>query len=867
MKPSPRISAQVRKLRKQSSLGTHVIKEPLLSPPASRAKSRKLSGAASKPDRTIAESKLIWLDWFKSQDWTPFPFQEKVWQAYLNGESGLLSVPTGSGKTYAAFGGPFIDLLSYEPLDSAQPLVAIYISPLKALVRDIAQALMKPISDLKLPYHVEIRTGDTSQAARARLRERLPHILITTPESFGLLLAEKDAEARLSGVRALVVDEWHELLGTKRGSLLELTVARLREFAPHLKTWALSATIANLPTAAKVAVGLSQKPTLIAEKLKRTVRIDSILPASKQNFPWYGHSGLRLADDVVAQIDTNVSTLIFTNTRSQAERWFHELLRRRPDWESILALHHGSIDRAERERVENGVKSGALRVVVATSSLDLGVDFPQVEKAIQIGSTKGLARALQRAGRAFHQPGKSTVLTVLPTNQMEILEVAALRTGLAAGELENREPLKAPLDVLVQFVLNCAFGRGFRVEKLLQTVQSTYSFSDVSAATFDRIKEFTVLGGTALQAYPQFQKLVEVDGRFVFANPRVARLHRLNMGTILSDGGVLVKFPKGQTLGVIDESFIAKIKPGQSFQFSGRTLQLIQLRDMNALVRLSKAKDVTSSVWNGTLFPISAVLSKYLRQEVAQLSEDLDQSHSSPEQVAFRPAALIQRRLSQIPAMNELLIETMTSRDGHHLFIYPFEGRLVHEGLGHLLAFRLSQLKRNTISVSATDYGFELLAAEPFGDVAEIKPKLTDVAHLETDIQESLNFPELAKRAFREVARVSGLIQQGIPGKNKSIRQLQMSSSLLFDVFKKYEPDHPLLYQAEQDVRTNQLQLERLTRVMEQIAERKFILRRLDSLTPFSFPLYLERVKSRLSTESLEDRIERIRSDFARQYS
>ena len=841
MRPQSRISRQIRGIKKSQTERA-----------AELAKRRQTISFEPLP-REEAEKR--WLDWFSQNGWAPFAFQTEAWDEYLKGRSGLISVPTGSGKSYAAFGGPLIDLLS-NPTDK---LAIVYVSPLKALARDLQINLTKPITEMGLPFQVELRTGDTTAAAKARMREKLPQILVITPESLALLLTETEWRTRMGGVRAIVLDEWHELLGTKRGSLLELTLARLRTAAPEARTWALSATIANLETAAEVAVGRDVKPVLIREKLDRPVEIRSILPPSLGAFPWFGHSGLGLAKHVVDHLNPAVSTLLFTNTRSQAERWYSELQARKPEWRPIMALHHGSLDRAERERVEEGVKQGHLRLVVATSSLDLGVDFPQVEKVIQIGSTKGLARALQRAGRAFHRPGQTTSLLVCPTHLMEVVEISALRQGLASGAIEEREPLHLPLDVYVQFLLNSAYGEGFTREQALAWARSTYSFSSLSEADLDWTIKFITEGGYALSAYPQFKKLTNVDGHYRFVDRRAARMHKMNMGTILSDSGVLVKFPKGKPLGTIEESFISKLRPGDHFQFGGKTLKLIHVRDMTAMVRLGRASEVVTPVWTGTNLPISRSLSKFMRLELDRLG---DESKASPEVEAFRPAAKIQERISRLPASDEVLIESWKNRDGHHLFVFPWEGRLVHEGLGHLAAFRLARSKPNTFSVSANDHGFELLSAEPAGDLEAIREALTSIDGLEDDIEASLNYPELAKRAFREIARVAGLIFQGIPGQPKTTRHLQMSSSLLFDVFQKYEPDHPLLMQAFREVYDRQLQIERLTSVMKELGRRKWIFQEVGQPTPFGFPLLIERMRSSLTTMSLEERIARLQRQW-----
>ena len=565
------------------------------------------------------------------------------------------------------------------------------------------------------------------------------------------------------------------------------------------------------------------------------------------------------------------------------------MLEKRPDWENLLALHHGSLSLSERERVESAVKEGALKVVVATSSLDLGVDFPSVKRVIQIGSVKSFVRAIQRAGRAFHSPGQSTRLDLLPTQLIEIFEAESLRLGFSEASsldastatassaktilAESRHPIREPLDVLVQFILNSAFNEGFDPEVLFEIIRTAHSFRELSEETYTWALEFVTTGGLSLSAYSQFHKLIWNEDRLVFADRRASLQHKINMGTIVSGTGIQVKFARGTSLGTVDEGFITRLKPGSVFYFGGKNLKLLQLRDMTALVRLAppikKRGDVNLPVWTGTSLPMSSLLSGYLRKELGSFnsasdksSEALTPQSSSREAEFLKPFLATQAKLSHIPRSSEVLIESTQSKDGHHLFVFPFEGRLVHEGLGHLMAFRLSQLQRNSFSISANDYGFELLSTEPPGTQEQIQQAMTNTERLEVDIESSLNYPELAKSAFREIARVSGMIFQGFPGKKKTTRHLQMSSSLLFDVFRRYEPEHPLLLQAYRDVRQNQLQISRLVSAMKRIEISQLKFKTPEHITPMAWPLYIERMRTSLTNEKLEDRIARMQSKW-----
>lgn len=805
-----------------------------------------------------------WHAWFLRQGWTAFPFQIDAWRAFEAGRSGLVAVPTGSGKTYAAVGGPLLSVMS-RPMRGRDPgLTLLYITPLKALARDIAQAIQRPLDDLGWPIAVDLRTGDTSPTARRKFKEHLPHILVTTPESLAILLTDRGWEDRMHGVQAIVLDEWHELMGTKRGSLLELTLARLRSIAKGARVWALSATIANLEEAASVAVGAGDQAQIICADLPRHIRLHCLLPESIQRCPWFGYSGLRLLPEVVDQIDITRSTLLFTNTRSHAERWFQAILEAKPEWSSLMALHHGSLDQDERQRVEAGIKSGSLRLVVATSSLDLGVDFPPVENVIQIGSAKSIARAIQRAGRAFHRPGQATLVQLCPTNVMEILEASALREGMQDGVLEERIAPEKPLDVLVQCLLNASFNEGFDPAELLEQIRSARSFTAVTDEEYAWALQFIRSGG-ALASYPEFRKVEIVEGRYRFVSADAARRHRMNIGTILSDSGVTVQVRGGARLGMIDEMFIAKLRPGDVIQFGGRTVEFLQMRDMTAYVKPARRRRPVAAVWSGTILPLSVQLSAYLRREVDRLREAVEGADPpSPEIRALLPIARMQSSRSRIPSAAQTLIERCRTAEGHHLFVYTWEGWSVNEGLGHLAAYRLSQLRPNTIAVSATNYGFELLSTEPLGNDGEIHRALTLPEGLEEDIHASQNFPELAKRAFREIARVAGLVYQGTPSARKTARHLQMSASLLFDVFRQYEPSHPLLAQAFREVSKQQLQIDRLRGLMRRMEEQEMVIVPIPRLTPFAFPLYVERIKSRLSTEQLEQRVARLQREVFR---
>ncbi|MBI1190270.1 MAG: ligase-associated DNA damage response DEXH box helicase [Tepidisphaera sp.] len=808
--------------------------------------------------------------WFASKGWTPWEFQRDCWRAYLAGRSGLVQVATGSGKTYAAYLGPLAELIrdSRSPAGLSPGLKIIYVTPLRAVSRDIELALREPVDELDTGLIVESRTGDTSSSVRARQRERLPHVLVTTPESLTLLLTRPDARAQLGGVRCVILDEWHELLASKRGSQTELAMARLRELSPMCRTWALSATLPNALEAARAAVGAPRRtalergatqtadPVVIRADMDRPVVIDSILPREGLRLPLAGHLGLVMVQEVAAALDPREPTLIFTNTRSQAERWFHALLAIRPEWTELAALHHGSIDRAERERVEAGLKSGAIRIVVATSSLDLGVDFAPVERVLQIGSPKGIARLVQRAGRSSHRPRTPCRVTCVPTHALELIEIVAARDALSRGEVEPRDAIVAPLDVLTQHMVTCALGGGFEPEALYDEVRRAWSFRDLSRNDFDWCLAQVRHGGEALKAYPDYRRVEEDNGRMVVKSPRIAQLHRFNVGTITGDSTVEIRFLGGRSLGRIEENFIAGLSEGQKFVFAGKVLRYVMFQDMVAYVRPGYGQAHLTPIWGGTRLPISESLSRAIRQTL----EELGQGRADCAELAHAlPVAAIQQRESIIPAARDVLIEITRTREGTHAFVFPFEGRLVHGGLAAIIALRLTRQRKATFSIAANDYGFEILSAEDVPFETLLTPELFSVTNLAADAAESAGTSLLAKLQFREVARVSGLVIQSMPGRARSGKQLQANSSLIYDVLSEFDPGNLLLAQARREVMERHFEESRLGRTCQRLSEghlRIVVTRR---PTPLSFPLLIERQAGRLSSETILERVQRMR--------
>ncbi|MFN5946207.1 MAG: ligase-associated DNA damage response DEXH box helicase [Phycisphaerae bacterium] len=802
--------------------------------------------------------------WFAHNRWTPWQFQRDAWSAYADGKSGLVQVPTGSGKTYAAFLSPLMQLMAEDrrtPLDASR-LRILYVTPLRAVTRDIELALKRPVDDLKLPFRVESRTGDTSSATRAKQRTRMPEVLVTTPESLALLLTREDAADQFSQLACIIVDEWHELLVSKRGTLLELSLTRLREFAPSMRTWGMSATLPNSDDALRTLVGTQdQNAVVVRGDMSRAINVRAIIPDDLSRLPWAGHLGLNMLPDVLKELSLDVPTIVFVNTRSQSERWFAAISFQRPDWVDRMALHHGSLDREERERVEAGLKTGDIRIVVATSSLDLGVDFSPIEKVVQIGSPKGIARVIQRAGRASHRPNADCEIACVPTHHLELVEIAAARQSIAAGEVEARHAMSAPLDVLAQHLVTCALGGGFREDQLFDHVRRAWSYRHLKREEFGWAMHLVCEGGV-LHAYPQFRRITRCeDGVCRVLNKRIAQTHRMNVGTIVADGTLDIVYNTGRRLGTIDENFITNLRAGQRFVFAGKTLQFIEIRDCVVFVKPATGNVATTPIWAGTKLPISESLAAGMRDALEQLCAGVADS-APAELLAARQLAQTQLRFSRIPAHDELLIETAQSREGSHLFVFPFEGRLVHAGLAAILALRLARRVQGSFSISVNDYGLEILSAESYPFKELFGPSLFSSESLTDDAAASVNMSQLAKVAFREIARVAGLVLQNIPGAKKTGKHVQASSTLIFDVLAQFDPQNMLLEQARREVLDRHFEGSRLGRCMSRLAQAKIVMVETQRFTPLSFPLVVEREAAKLSTEDVLARLRKMREQW-----
>jgi ATP-dependent Lhr-like helicase len=815
-------------------------------------------------------------DWLVSQDRKPFLFQQQAWQHIINGESGLVNAPTGCGKTFSVFLGSLIDFINHHPENyktkKNSGLQLLWITPLRALAKDIGRAMEEVIEELGMNWKVGIRNGDTETAERVRQKKQMPEILLITPESLHLLLAQKGYVEMFGSLKIIAVDEWHELLGSKRGVQVELAISRIVNaqysmLNAQCSIWGISATIGNLNEAKEVLLSpLRKEGVIIKADLQKKIEVESIIPDEIEKYPWAGHLGIKLAHKIIPIIQQSRTTLIFINTRGMSETWYQTLLTVCPELAGSIALHHSSIDRELRTWIEDNLHSGNLKAVVCTASLDLGVDFRPVETVIQVGSPKGVARFLQRAGRSGHSPDAVSKIYFLPTHSLELMEAAALKSAMEEKLIESRPPMMLCYDVLLQYLNTIAISDGFLSDETYKEVTSTYSYSDLTKDEWIQILHFITEGGNAMQQYDDFKKVEIENGVYKINSRKVAMRHRMHIGTIVSDTMLKVKFMTGGYIGVIEEYFISRLEPGDVFTLAGRNLEFILIKDMTALVKKSNSKKSMVPSWNGGRMPLSANLGKKLREQLAIGGQQsaAGNSHIATELKVLHPLFELQRQLSHVPKENELLIEQIETKDGFHLFVYPFEGRLVHEAMAAILAYRISRITPITFSFAMNDYGFELLSDQPIPVDDTNVYELFSPDDLLNDIQRSVNSTEMAKRKFRDVAVIGGLIFQGMPGERKKARHLQSSASLLFKVFSEYDSGNLLLRQSYQEVLDQQMEEVRLRDMLERIQQSKIIITFPQQLTPFCFPIKVDSMREDLSSEKLEDRVRKMQQQLTR---
>ncbi len=804
------------------------------------------------------------LRWFSGKHWKPFPYQIQTWKAFDHGQCGLLNAPTGSGKTYALWVAAVMDSIksnSGQAKKSTGPKI-LWITPLRALAKDIRQALQQFTNGLNLDWRIELRTGDTSPSQRKQQLSSAPECLVTTPESLHILFSLKDHEQFFNNMESIIVDEWHELLGTKRGVQTELALAHITAISKkEVKIWGISATIGNLDEALQVLVPWKKddnKVVIRANTIKKT-DIETILPDSIERFPWSGHLGLNLLPKILPIIQRSNTTLLFTNTRSQSEYWYKEILNKMPELAGIMAMHHGSIDHHIRIWVEDALAAGKLKLVVCTSSLDLGVDFSPVDTIIQIGGPKGISRFLQRAGRSGHQPGAVSQIYFVPTHSLELIEGSALKTAEKLGIHEDRQPIIGPLDVLVQYLVTLAAGSGFEPGKTWNEVKSTHAYKDLQNNAWQWALDFITSGGKSLSNYTEYSKVHFESGVFKIETKGQITRHRLSIGTIVGDPVLQVRLSTGGYLGTIEESFISSLNIGQVFWFGGRPLELAKVKDMVVYAKLSKKKSGKVPAWGGGRLPLSSRLSELIRQKLEAARRG---QYDGIEMLTVKPLLEIQQLWSAIPGTDSLLIEKTTTDDGCHVFIFPFEGRFVHEILSTLVAYRIGRILPSTFSIAMNDYGFELLSDKDIPIEEALEEDLFTKKNLIEDIAICINKSGLAKSKFRDVATIAGLLFKGYPGKLIAQKHLQSSSSLLFDVFTQYDPQNLLLEQAKEEVITLQLDYQRLLRALDRINNHQIIMKYPEQFSPFAFPIMADGLRQKLSTEKITDRILRMQQQL-----
>ncbi|MFL5811414.1 MAG: ligase-associated DNA damage response DEXH box helicase, partial [Flavisolibacter sp.] len=846
-------------------------------------------------------------DWLATKNFKPFAYQEETWQHVSNGKSGLVNAPTGTGKTFSVFLGCLIQFINEHPKNyltkSKNGLQLIWVTPLRALAKDIGRAMEEVINDLGMQWKVGIRNGDTSMSERQKQKRLMPEILIITPESLHLLLGQKEYPEVFKSLRTIAVDEWHELIGGKRGVQVELAISRIVGIAvswqlgaargklrasessspleadnAQLSLWGISATIGNLQQAVEVLLTplqlMGQKfsdAVIVRAKLSKKIEVQSIIPDQIEKYPWAGHLGLKLAEKVLPILNESRTTLIFINTRGMSEMWYQTLLRIAPDLAGTIALHHGSIESELRTWVEDALHEGKLKAVVCTASLDLGVDFRPVETVIQVGSPKGVARFLQRAGRSGHSPDAVSKIYFLPTHSLELIEAAALKGAIGEQFIESREPMLLCYDVLVQYLCTLAVSDGFIPDVILKEVKATHCYAELTEDEWREMLYFITVGGNALQQYDEYKKVEVEDGVYKIKSRRIAMRHRLHIGTIVSDAMLKVKFMAGGYIGVIEEWFVSRMEPGDTFTLAGRQLELVMIKDMTVIVKKSNVSRSAVPSWLGGRLPLSASLGKVLRQAFDEASEMVGETSSEElratthypiELETLKPLFYLQAKISHVPKANELLVEQIETSDGFHLFVYPFEGRLVHEAMAAILAYRISRITPISFSIAMNDYGFELLSDQPIPVDDSNVYELFSPENLMDDIHRSVNSTEMAKRKFRDIAVIGGLIFQGYPGEHKKTRHLQASAGLLFNVFSEYDPNNVLIRQSFQEVFAQQMEEMRLRDMLQRIQRSRIVIKFPKRLTPFCFPIKVDSMRENLTSEKLADRVRRMQKQL-----
>lgn len=815
----------------------------------------------SAPVDDLVELPPRFADWFARRGWTPRPHQLDLLARASAGASALLIAPTGAGKTLAGFLPSLIDLAGRpkrRPGEAHRGVHTLYISPLKALAVDIERNLGRPVAEMELDIAIETRTGDTPSHKRQRQKLAPPDILLTTPEQLALLISSKDAERFFGDLEYVVLDELHSLVTSKRGHLLALGIARLRKFVPSLRTIGLSATVAEPDELRRwlvpqdppgemsdlIVVGGGAKPVI------------TILD-SQERVPWAGHSSRYAVPEIYEAIRHHRTTLLFVNTRSQAELLFGELWR--INEESLpIALHHGSLDVGQRRRVEKAIEANSLRAVVATSTLDLGIDWGDVDLVIHVGAPKGASRLAQRIGRSNHRMDEPSRAILVPSNRFEVLECRAALEANYLGAQDTPPLREGALDVLAQHVMGMACAAPFDQAELLAEIRTAAPYAAIDETTFARVVDFVATGGYALRTYERFARIRRTkEGLWRVSHPRFAQQYRLNVGTIIEAPQLNVRLTRqrgrggnvsgGPVLGKIEEYFVETMAPGDTFLFAGKVLRFEGIRENECYASSAPGKDVKVPVYAGGKFPLST----YLAAEVRAMLADPDRWQELPDQVA--DWLRLQRDKSVLPRAGDLLVETFPRGNRHYLVAYPFEGRLAHQTLGMLLTRRLERGGARPLGFVATDYSLAIWAHEDMGAMHRSGrlplSRLFDEDMLGDDLDVWLDESYLLKRTFRACAVIAGLIEQRHPGKEKTGRQVTVSSDLIYDVLRSHDPGHILLQATRADAATGLLDVSRLAAMLSRISGR-IMHKPLDRISPLAVPVMLEIGKERVKGEA-----------------
>lgn len=805
--------------------------------------------------------------WFSGRGWSPRAHQLELTQAALAGESALLIAPTGGGKTLAGFLGSLVELATHkQSANSEIPSIhTLYISPLKALAVDVARNLTDPVAEMGLDIRIETRTGDTPPSKRQRQRRNPPDILLTTPEQLALFIASNHAAEFFADLKCVIIDEIHAIAPSKRGDLLSLGLATLSCWAPACRFIGLSATVKD-PGVLQRWLGVNRQPTRLIQSVGG-VRADVDLLISREEIPWSGHSGRFAVPEVYERIRDAQMALVFVNTRSQAELMFQELWTANEDGLAI-ALHHGSLAKEQRRKVEAAMAAGTIKAVVCTSTLDLGIDWGEVDLVIQIGAPKGAARLIQRIGRANHRMDEASQAVLVPTSRFEILECKAAEDAVKAGDIDGEDLRIGALDVLGQHVMGRACGAGFELQGLYDEIVRAAPYADLDWETFEQVVDLAATGGYALNTYDRFKRIVRGrDGRWHARTPRDQQQHRMNVGAIVEAQLLSVRLASrvggskagqatgqqvlrgGRKLGEIEEYFINSLTPGDTFLFAGEIFRFLGISELNALVmRAPGEKNPAIPSYNGGKFPLTS----FLAGRVREMIHTRESWRGLPDTVQEWFGA--QEAQSCIPAANELLVETFARADRHYLVCYPFEGRLAHQTMGMLLTRRLERMGVRPLGFVASEYAMAVWAMEPIGQVDLEDLFAPDM--LGDDLEEWLEESVMMKRHFAHCAQISGLIARRMPGGEKTGRQVTFSTDLIYDVLRQHEPDHILLQAARHDAATGFLDIRRLSDMLMRIRGR-LVHCDLEKISPFAVPVMLEIGKEPVLGADTEDALMR----------